>query len=245
MDIRTQGVVLGRKRVADHDAIITVLTKTQGKVRLYVNGARLPKSRFAMVAHPFVVGTYQYYQKGDLSTLNNADIDEAHYHLREDLDKLFIGTYMLELIEVSIEDGDHVPRLFDLVTHALSALEKTDAPKVLKLIYTLKVIQRLGFEPQILNCSVCGTDENLMSVFSVRSGGVVCRDCLPEVMDAKRVSLDSLKWINVALKSPYASIQGLVVSDTIISTVDSLLNQFVETHVARRKLKSLDMLKGI
>jgi len=245
MDIRTQGLVLSRKRVADHDVIITLLTKTQGKVRLYVNGARQTKSRFAMVAHPFVEGEYHYKQKKDLSTLSNADLTESHIHLREDFDKLMIGTYMLELLEVSLEEGDAVPRLFDLVVYAIRALETTENPRLLKCVYTLKVIDKLGFEPQIHNCSVCGSEEDLTLDFSISSGGIVCKSCISQVRDAKMVTSESLKWIKLALKTPYATIQTLAVSDTMISTVDGLLNDFVEAHVARRKLKSLDMLKRL
>lgn len=242
MEIRTQGVVLSRKRVGDSDLIITIFTKTQGKVRLYVNGARHLKSRFHMVTHPFVSASFLYKDKGELGTLLQADLDKGRIALREDYDRLMVGTYMLELIEVSTELGDPVARLFDLVDYALDALVSAQDLALLRAVYTLKVVQRLGFEPQVDQCASCGDQEALLPLFSVAMGGVICRSCAHQTPDARRVSVEALKWINVALKSPYATVQASGASDTMMSSVNKLLDAYVEAHVARRRLKSLELL---
>ena len=242
MEIRTQGIVLSRKRVADNDLIIVIYTKTQGKVRLYVNGARQIKSRFHMVTHPFVTGSFLYREKGELSTLSQAELDKSRIGLRENYDRLMVGTYMLELIEVSVELGDAVSKLFDLLDYALDALLTAQDLELLRAVFTLKVIQRLGFEPQISSCASCGTEEGLVALFSTVTGGVVCRECAPQIPDVKRVSVEALKWINVGLKSPYATIQALGASDTMMASVNKLLDAYVVAHVARRRLKSLDLL---
>lgn len=242
MEIRTQGIVLGRKRVGDSDLIITLLTKSQGKVRLYVNGARHLKSRFHMVTHPFVSGSFLYKDKGDLGTLVQADLEKGRMGLREDYDRLIVGTYMLELIEVSVELSDPVARLYDLLDYALDALLTANQLGLIRGVFTLKVISRLGFEPQVNACSSCGSSKALLPLFSVAAGGVVCRACAGAYPEARRVSVEALKWINVALKSPYATVQALGASDTMMSSVNKLLDAYVEAHVARRRLKSLELL---
>lgn len=242
MEIRTQGIVLNRRRVGDNDLIITLLTKTQGKVRLYVNGGRLLKSKFSMVTHPFVTGSFLYKDKGELSTLLQGDLEKGRVSLREDYDRLMVGTYMLELIELSIELQDPVAKLFDLLDYALDALIQASDLKLLRAVYTLKVIQRLGFEPEVSHCCHCGVDEQLPPLFSIAGGGLVCRDCVDNFNDIKRIPVEALKWINVALKSPYATVQALGGSDTMMSSINKLLDAYVQVHVVRRPLKSLELL---
>jgi len=242
MEIRTQGIVLSRKRVSDNDLLIALFTKTQGKVRLYVNGARHIKSRFHMVTHPFVSGSFLYKDKGELGTLIQADLEKSRMPLRENYERLMVGTYMLELIEVSVELSDPVPRLYDLLDFALDALMAANDYGLIRAVYTLKVIQRLGFEPQVSNCASCGATNELVALFSVSTGGVICKACAPEIADVKRISLEALKWINVGLKSPYATIQALGASYTMMASVNKLLDAYVVAHVARRPLKSLELL---
>lgn len=242
MLVNTKGIVLGRKKVAESDVIMTVLTASQGKVRMYAYGARNPRSHFASASQTFVEGQFTYQQGKDLASLKNVEIDEAHMAIRENLDRLFLGAYMVELVELALEDNDHIPRLFDLVTHAIRALDHDDNLKKLQLTYTLKLIKMLGFEPQLFDCSLCGSQAHLVPSFSVQHGGVICQTCYPNVSDVVALSLEHLKWINVTLKSPNATIQSLQVNDMIVTELNALMNRFVENHVVRRPLKSLDML---
>ncbi|MCK8058112.1 MULTISPECIES: DNA repair protein RecO [unclassified Fusibacter] len=243
MLMNTQGLVLGRKKVADSDVIITLFTKTQGKLRVYANGARHPKSKFASGTQPFVEGEFALVIKKDLSSLNEITIKDAHVGIRSDMNRLFLGSYMLELIDAALEDGDHINKLYDVVVYAIRALETATDLKVLKVVYGLKIAQKMGFEPVLFSCSSCGTQKNLTPNFSVNLGGVLCGDCAGHLTGITKITLEHLKWINVALKSPFSTIQDLNVSDRMITEIDFLVDRFIEAHLVRRPLKSLEVLK--
>ncbi len=240
----TKGLVLSRKKVAEGDVIINILTFAKGKIRVYVNGARYPKSRFASATQPFTEGEFSLFTSSrDLARLSEVQVTNAHLDIRDDMNKIFLATYMLELVDLAIEDGDFIPGLYDKVTYALSQLENAADMLRFKVVYDLKLIAALGYRPTLNSCSVCGSKKQLMAVLSVEHGGVVCRDCLAEVARRYRFEPTDLNWINFVLKKPFKTIQTIAVSDTMLLKLSTWTNNFLETHVVRRPLKSYKMLK--
>ncbi len=238
-----RGLVLSRKKVAESDVVISLFSKTEGKIRIYVNGARHPKSKYASSTQPFVEGDFSVYIKKDLSSLGDVTIYKAHLPIRENINRLFLGTYMLELIELSLEEGDISPSLYERVAGALTVLETTDDLKLLKVVYGLKIAEQLGYAPSLFACSSCGTDKSLVTALSSAFGGVLCENCVTSDATYTRVTLEHLKWINVALKSPFSTIQKYSVDDKILIEIDKWLDRFIGKHLIRRPLKSLEVLK--
>lgn len=242
MLINVRGLVLARKKVAESDVIITLFTKTQGKLRIYVNGARHPKSRYASSTQPFVEGDFSVYLKKDLSSLGEVDIVNSHIKIREDMARLFLGTYMLELVDLSLEENDFIPGLYNRVSYALKNLSDAVDLKLFKVVYDLKIIQILGYEPSLFSCSHCGAEENLLPALSAENGGVLCTSCIKHEKHYTKFSLENLKWINFALKTPFKAIQNQPFDDKMLLKLDKWLETFIKIHVVRRPLKSLTVL---
>ncbi len=240
--VTTKAIVLSRKKVAESDVIINLLTRTEGKVRVYVNGARHPKSRFASATQPFNEGVFSLFINKDLSRLSEVQISNPHMTIRADMNKIFLATYMLELVELAIEDGQLIKGLYDKVAYALVALGETEHLQLLKVVYDLKFIVAIGYQPVLFSCSVCGSEANLSTSLSVQHGGVVCHSCLSDCSDCTAFTLEDLKWINIVLKKPFKTVQQLAVSDTMLLKIGTWTNRFIATHVVRRPLKSLKLL---
>ncbi len=240
--VTTKAIVLSRKKVAESDVIINLLTRTEGKVRVYVNGARHPKSRFASATQPFNEGVFSLYINKNLSRLSEVQISNPHMAIRADINKIFLATYMLELVELAIEEGQFVKGLYDKVAYALIALAETDQLQLLKVVYDLKIIAAIGYQPILSSCCVCGSDNNLSGNLSVQHGGVVCHKCLPDCGDSAAFSVEDLKSINIILKKPFKTVQQLAFSDTMLLKIGTWANRFIATHVVRRPLKSLKLL---
>ncbi len=242
--ITTKGLVLSRKKVSEGDVIINLLTFAQGKLRVYVNGARYPKSRFTSTTQPFTEGEFSLFTSSrNLARLSEVQVIDAHLDIRDDMNKIFMATYMMELVDLSIEDGDFVPGLYDRVAYALRQLEDVSDFLRFKVVYDFKLIDVLGYRPTLNSCSVCGRESELMAVLSAEHGGVVCRNCLAQVERHYRFAPADLNWINFVLKKPFKTIQTIAVNDTMLLKMSTWTNQFLETHVVRRPIKSYKMLK--
>ncbi len=240
--VTTKAIVLSRKKVAESDVIINLLTRTEGKVRVYVNGARHPKSRFASATQPFNEGVFSLFINKELSRLSEVQISNPHMAIRADMNKIFLATYMLELVELAIERGQFIKGLYDKVAYALVALGETEHLQLLKVVYDLKIIAAIGYQPVLFSCCICGAENNLSSNLSVQHGGVVCHNCLSACSDCTAFTLEDLKWINIVLKKPFKTVQQLAVSDTMLLKIGTWTNRFIAAHVVRRPLKSLKLL---
>ncbi len=241
--ISTKAIVLSRKKVAEGDVIINLLTAKQGKLRAYVNGARNPKSRFASATQPFSEGEFSLFLNKDLARLSEVQMIQTHLGIRSDMDKIFLATYMMELVELALADGELIEGLYQRIAHALTALEETSRLQLFKTVYDLKVIDLMGYQPTLFFCSVCSGQSNLTTNLSVKHGGVVCQNCQPACTDCTAFTLQDLKWINFVFKKSFKTIQQVDISDTMLLKIATWTNRFIEAHVVRRPLKSLKLLK--
>ncbi len=240
--ITTKAIVLSRKKVAESDVIINLLTRKEGKVRAYVNGARHPKSRFSSTTQPFNEGIFSLFINKDLARLSEVQLTEPHLPIRDDIDKIFLATYMMELVELALADGEAIDGLYDRVAHALVALETAQNLQLFKLVYDLKVIALIGYQPALFSCSSCGATRELTTNLSVQMGGVICQNCLASCVDCANFALDDLKLINFILNKSFRTIQRVAISDTMLLKVATWTNRFIAEHVVRRPLKSLKLL---
>ena len=66
---RDEAVVLRTHKLGEADRIITVLSRTRGKVRTVAKGVRRTKSRFGSRLEPFMVVDLQCYEGRNLDTV--------------------------------------------------------------------------------------------------------------------------------------------------------------------------------
>lgn len=242
MFITDTALVLSRKKVGGSDVIVTLLTKGHGKVRVYANRARDAKSKLASETQPFTLGIVTYTIKKDFATLKEMSIESRFDEITGDVDKVFLGTYMLELVDLGLHEGDVIDGLFERVVYALDALSTAEHLLRFKVVYDLKMLKILGFEPMLFSCSQCGVQENLVFALSTLHGGLLCRDCFIRDRDMLKVTLEDLKWINTALKKPFKTVQTLSFNDTMISELSYWLDAFIQMHVVRKPIKSIQIV---
>lgn len=243
MDYRTEGIVLQKHKVSNDDVIITVFTRISGKMRLYASGARNPRSRLSAGAHPFMYCEFQIQKRKDMDQLSGIEIKESFYSLREDLTRLSYGSYFLERVSKSIEEQETNNRLFDFLLMTLHLLSVSDIDyQLLRLAFELKLLHFLGFKPEILSCTSCGSAENLIG-FSIEEGGAICQDCFEHVPDTVKIKPVVLNFINFVLKNDYGTILKTRIGDTIRVQTERLLERYFKHYVNDKPLKSLEFLK--
>jgi len=80
---------------------------------------------------------------------------------------------------IKYEQKDHL--IFDLLLDFLNILNKVDLkidPQFLTAIFKLKLIDLLGFKPELFNCMICGKKlKPGGSRFDLRKNGFICHEC--------------------------------------------------------------------
>ncbi len=158
--VQAQGIVLHRLRHGETSLILNVFTREFGKIGLMAKGAR-GKSKLASSAglELFNEAQFVFYRKPtrDLQMLKEWALNAAHSPLREDLDRLTVGSAIMELLSRCLHEEDPHPELYDTTVAALKALDDRPAhPLPLLWAFELQLFRVLGFALQIENCVLSG-----------------------------------------------------------------------------------------
>ncbi len=177
--LRAEAVVLQHSDFGEADRLLTLYTREHGKVRAIVKGARKIASRKAGHLEPFTRVRLQLARGRDLMIVTQAETVEAYPALREDLTLTGYAAYVLELLDRFVPDEQiAVPSLYRLLTETLSRLATESIPWLTVRSYEMRLLDLLGFRPQLFECANCGKEIVAEAqFFSAALGGAVCPNC--------------------------------------------------------------------
>ena len=150
MLLKTRGVVINEETRGESDKILTLATKTCGKLRVYARGARRPKSKFFAGAQMFSYSDYVIYSSQNVKSAAQIDLIESFYAIRADYDKLRRAAFFCETTDKFIPIGAPAEQETFLLLKTLLALKKNSAPdKIIYIIFCLKFLQITGYAPKL------------------------------------------------------------------------------------------------
>lgn len=173
MLIKTEGIVIKAINYGEGNKILTLYTRTHGKIAVMARGARKTKSRLNAVAQVFSYGEYVLFLGKQMGTLNQGDIVFHFSDIYLDIEKTAYAAYIVELVDKMTDSNESNPFLFQQL---LSALEQINTGKDLEIvtrIFEMKILLEAGYRPTLHSCTLCGAKEGLTS-FSIRHGGLIC-----------------------------------------------------------------------
>ena len=176
MHIVTKGIVLRETRYKEADKILTVLTAEGGKCTVKARGCRRKGSALAASAQLLAYSDMTLFEYRDYYTLNEGSTIALFRHVREDLEKLALGSYFAEVAEAVAEEGQPEPELLSLLLNSLYALDVLNKPlPLVKAAFELRLLCTAGYAPLADACAVCGVSDP--------EGALHCAACREEVGD--------------------------------------------------------------
>ncbi len=128
-DPRTvRGFIIGRMPFGNTSLILRCLSHEAGRLTFMAKGATRPKSPFAGAIDLFYLADFLYApsRSGEMHTLREVKVIEAHIGLRRSYANLLGAQYFAALIETITEPGAPVPEDFGLFAKALTYLCETE-----------------------------------------------------------------------------------------------------------------------
>jgi DNA repair protein RecO (recombination protein O) len=245
--------------------IVTLFTREFGKVRGLAKGGRRLKSNFDTAFDLLNVCSVVFLRKahGGLDLLTEARAVERFPALRQNLQALYAGYYVAELLADGTQDYDPHPALFDAALETLRGLgtmasrghqpaetpvptRGADAPRSPNpfdsvISFELVWLRELGYSPRLDACSSCGADAispgAVRVYFSPSAGGVLCPACGPAAGDRRLLSRDALRALLVVDRD------GEPRPPSVRTELRALLGQIVSFVLGRRP-KLLSYLEG-
>jgi len=192
----TPAIVLRARDYAESDRIVTLLTRDFGKLSGIAKSAKASRRRYERKLEPFSCVTLFFKRRplGQLVFITRAERGEmAHPAVEDDLGKIALGSYMLELADALTTEEAEAAHAYEVLTDALAALGQGQASAALRYAYELKMLRAAGFGLEFGRCRLCNNvaDANGSAVYFVVSrGGIVCMRCRPEAPEGA-VRLDA------------------------------------------------------
>lgn len=240
-EIKTKGVIVREMPVGEYDKRVVIITKEKGKITAFARGARKPSSMFLAGTQIFSYGEYVLY-KGKSSSYNIKQVQliESFHNIRNDIDILAYGLYILEFGEYVIQENIPNNRLMKLMLKTLQVLVKGIINYDLIIsIFELKAMSYIGYTPYVSSCTNCGTDKEL-NFFDTNVGGVICNNCY-NIKYAVNISASTIYTMKYILSTPIDKLYSFHVESYIIEELKNIMSKFTYYHL-NYKFKSLDFL---
>ena len=171
------GIVTRYVNYKDNDRILTLFTREMGRIDARARGCRRQKSPLLACSQPFVFGEFQIFAGKERYTIDQCDVRETFYSLREDMDRFLVGSAMLALSQHAVQESEPNPELFSLLYHGLSFLCYGEgAPIDIGLCFTTRYIRTAGFCPGYYKlCRLRrGFTHNAHAMLRLWSGAACC-----------------------------------------------------------------------
>jgi DNA repair protein RecO (recombination protein O) len=244
--IRAHAIVLRHADWGEADRLITLYTREQGKLRAIAKGARKITSRKAGHLEPFTQVKLQLARGRDLFIVTQADTLEAYLPLRETLVLTGNASYVVELLDRFVyEDEGANPTLFRLLADTLKRLSTNEDIWLAVRYYEMRLLDYLGFRPQLFECANCGREIKAEEqFFSYSAGGVICPRCGRGLPNLRPISVETLKYLRHFQRSSYGEAARARPTVDVRAEAESLMQGYF-TYLLERELNSPGFLKRV
>jgi DNA repair protein RecO (recombination protein O) len=215
-------------------------------LRAIAKGARKITSRKAGHLEPFTQVKLQLARGRDLFIVTQADTLDAYQSLRENLVLTGYASYLVELLDRFVyEEGSANPTLFRLLADSLKRLVDVEDTWLAVRYYEMRLLDFLGFRPQLLECANCGREIKAEDqFFSFSLGGVVCPRCGQGLPHLKSISVETLKYLRHFQRSGYGEATRARPSVEVRAETENLMQAYF-TYLLERELNSPGFLKSV
>ena len=243
---RVSAVVLRHKDWGEADQLLTLYTREQGKLRVVAKGARKITSRKAGHLQPFTHVNLQLAKGRDLMIVTQAETVNAFLGIGADLMKTGYASYIIELLDRFVyEDDGGNPGVFKMLIETLERLEKESDAWVAVRYYEMRLLDHVGFRPQLFECANCGReilpeDQH----FSPNSGGVICPRCGEGIPNLMKISVEALKYLRHFQRSTYREASRARAAPEVQKEAEILMQSYF-TYLLERKLNTPGFIKQV
>lgn len=254
MRTTTDGIVIGTANYDNSDRLLTILSAELGVIRAYARGARKPGSRMCSSTELLSYSRFVLFSHRERTQVDAADVNHLFWHVREDVEKLALASYLCELSAETSPSHEELPeggareqlRLLLNCLHMLDTGKRTVS--LIKPLFELRQLSMAGYMPDLVGCSRCGCFESDEFHFYPVWGELRCAAC--DVQDSARS--DQYVSLNPAVLTAmrhiiYAQIEKLfqfTLSEECLVQLNSVCERYMLAQLSR-SFSSLEFFRQV
>ncbi|KQL53513.1 DNA repair protein RecO [Heyndrickxia shackletonii] len=193
---KCEGIVIRTHDYGESNKIINVYTREFGKLGMMARGAKKPNSRLSAVSQLFTYGYFLVQTGNGLGTLQQGEMISSMRSIREDIFQTAYASYIVDLLDKSVEERQKNPFLFELLYQTLNYINEDVDIDIITNIFEMKMLNVLGLYPVMNQCAICGS-KNGNFAFSIRENGLICHRCFEKDPYLLPVSQSSIRLLRL------------------------------------------------
>lgn len=245
MYMKIRGLVLRVTAYNDTDSLLTVLTLDQGKLTVKARGVRRKNSPLVAPCQLLSYAEFTLFEYRGMYTINEASAIDLFVPLRNDLQRLSLGTYFAQVAELISQEDMPNPELLSLVLNGLYALSYLSKPEnYVKAVFELRIACIAGYTPELTGCSQCGS--NNAALLDLSGGRLLCHPCRNTASQGIKMPLtpgmlDAMRYICMCDPKRIFSFQ---IGDDTAEALSYVTEGYLTTQL-ERGFSTLDFYKSL
>lgn len=238
--IKTRGVVVREIAAGDYDKILTVVTDELGKISVSARGVRRSGNRNSAGTQVLSYCDWVLYKGRNTYILNSCEILHSFYEIRQDLTLLAYAALLIEMIQDTTPENQPAREPLALLLHALHQLSNQNKnPELVFRIFSLKLLQIMGYTPFLSGCCKCGTKEIDEIYFSFDDCGFICENCKGKAARLLRIEPGTAKALVYVICAGIREVFGFDLSEEALRNFSRIVDKYCEDRLEKNYSKRL------
>lgn len=259
MQYSIDGLVVRETEAGENDKRITLLTAERGKITVSAKGARSLKSKYMNAIALFTYGNYEITERAGFSWLGGASVIEPFYKIRDDIDRLALASYIVDVageLSGAEEPADELLRLTLNTLYAI-ANDLKPYPQV-KAVYELRAMSMSGYMPMLDGCGLCQKDKAELMYLDIMNGMLKCDECIHKFNVNRELSIledgssvilvpmnhSALSAARYITEAPQEKVMSFNLDDETLKMLSKMSETYLLHHL-EKNFSSLDFYNSL
>ena len=240
----SEAIVLRTYPMREADLLVTLFTRSEGKIRGVARSAKKSKRRFGGALEPltYVRAFYDVRERQELVRLDACEVIESPLASEVSYARAVALAHIAELLDELLPDREANDAIFRLT---LSVLRVMTGPEIWMPVtyFALWLTRLVGFLPELTECVVCGRSLNgSRAYFHALADGLMCVD--DKRLASSEISSESRALAAHMFRAPVDSFAEMAWPKAQAADLRKLLMQILQRHIEKKLITATMLEKG-
>lgn len=238
--IKVNGIVIKEVNTDDADKVVTLFTKSHGKIQAFAKGARRTRSALSASCQSLCYSSFVLFKGKDSYNISSSEVIESFYDLRNDIELLTYAAHITEVANDIVQEEQPSARLLQLYLNTLHLLNKKfKNPLLLVRVFELRAMTLIGYGPGTLDSSQLEGCSNIY--FNFKKSNITCEKDIGDKAACYGISLGTALAVRHIVKAPLNTLFSFQASELVIKELSYISSNYLKDKM-EKTYKKLDFL---
>ena len=236
---KAEAIVIHRRDLSEKDRIVTFISPFEGKFDAVCKGVKKLTSPSGGKFEPFNRLNLFISTGKTLDVVSQSQLLDSFPQVRKSLEKTSAALYILDIINRFVEKYERNPKLYYLLKTSMEMLEKGINPRIAGLIFEIRFISLMGYQPHLNECVECQKSGD-HCYFDYSRGGVVCEECRKEIKEknnGKKISPGVLRSFRYMQQSNLPTASRLNIPPFMCDEMKYIIDRYITYNIPGKPIE--------